>query len=544
MRNNQPVSDRETRLPEGQFIYSRTDLKGLITEANEAFAEISAYRREEMLGENHNIVRHPDMPPEAFADMWLDLAAGRPWRGVVKNRRKDGGYYWVVANASPIRENGRIVGYQSVRTSPSPDEIKAAAAAYQRIRQGDRSIAIKHGRVVAARKSPLAHFAGLGVQLPLMGLLGGLLSVLAVLASLYPGPALTPLLQAAGGIGLLLSLNFLLAFTPRLKADLGGTFGALEKMLTSGDLRQRIPQHRHDLLGDTVGNIDRVISSFQSTIQGMADTAAQVHRAANEVRDGVGNVRESARVQSDATASAAAGIEQITVSIGEVAAHAGSTRDAAAQASALSEQGARLSAEACSTILALADTVKGSAHQVERLGQQSEEISRITGVIKGIADQTNLLALNAAIEAARAGDAGRGFSVVADEVRKLAESTAKATGEISAMTQSVQDETGKAVDSMRHGAQQVESGVQLVQEAQNALQEINAQMRLTVGMVNDISHSSREQEHGMTAMAQSVERVAAMTEQNMAVVTQTTNTTDYLGELVERMNKSVDQYLI
>ncbi|HJV93207.1 MAG TPA: methyl-accepting chemotaxis protein, partial [Azonexus sp.] len=216
----------------------------------------------------------------------------------------------------------------------------------------------------------------------------------------------------------------------------------------------------------------------------------------------------------------------------------------AAQAAALSEQGAQLSAEACSTILALADTVKGSAHQVERLGQQSEEISRITSVIKGIADQTNLLALNAAIEAARAGDAGRGFSVVADEVRKLAESTAKATGEISAMTQSVQHETGKAVDSMRHGAQQVESGVQLVQEAQNALQEINAQMRLTVGMVNDISHSSLEQERGMTVMAQSVERVAAMTEQNMAVVTQTTNTTDYLGELVERMNKSVDQYLI
>ena len=122
MRNNQPVSDRETRLPEGQFIYSRTDLKGVITEANEAFAEISAYRREEMLGENHNIVRHPDMPPEAFADMWRDLGAGRPWRGVVKNRRKDGGYYWVVANTSPIRENGRIVGYQSVRTTPCPEE--------------------------------------------------------------------------------------------------------------------------------------------------------------------------------------------------------------------------------------------------------------------------------------------------------------------------------------------------------------------------------------------------------------------------------------
>ncbi|UCV20160.1 methyl-accepting chemotaxis protein [Ferribacterium limneticum] len=544
MRNNLPVTNVETRLPEGQFIYSRTDLKGVITEANEAFAQISAYRREEMLGENHNMVRHPEMPAEAFADMWNDLRSGRPWRGVVKNRRKDGGYYWVVANASPIREDGQIVGYQSVRTTPSREEIKAAECAYQRIRQGDRSIAVKHGRVVAARKSLLTRFAGLGFQLPLMGILGCLLGLVALLGSLNPDPALTPLLQTISGIGIMLSLNFLFAFSPRLKTDLGETFTALEKMLASGDLRQRIEHRRHDLVGDMVGNIDRVISSFQSTVQGMADTASQVHRVASEVKEGVGNVRESARVQSDATATAAAGIEQITVSIGEVAAHAGSTREAAAQASALSEEGARLSAQACSTILSLADTVKGSAVQVERLGQQSEEISRITSVIKGIADQTNLLALNAAIEAARAGDAGRGFSVVADEVRKLAESTAKATGEIAAMTQSVQDETGKAVDSMRHGAQQVERGVQLVQEAQNALQEINTQMSLTVGMVNDISHSSVEQEQGMTVMAQSVERVAAMTEQNMAVVSQTTNTTDYLTELVERMNKSVNQYRI
>ena len=134
--------------------------------------------------------------------------------------------------------------------------------------------------------------------------------------------------------------------------------------------------------------------------------------------------------------------------------------------------------------------------------------------------------------------------MVADEVRKLAESTAKATGEISAMTHAVVDETGKAVNSMRQGAEQVEDGVQLVQEAQGALEQINRQMRLTVDMVNDITHSSREQEQAMTTMAQSVERVAAMTEQNMAVVGQTTGTTDYLGELVERMKKAVDQYRI
>jgi methyl-accepting chemotaxis protein len=377
-----------------------------------------------------------------------------------------------------------------------------------------------------------------------MGILGSLLAGALLFTSSQPGASTAILLQVGGGIGLLLSLYFLLAFTPRLKADLDGTFLALEKMLGSGDLRQRVETPRSDLLGRLVDNVDRMISSFQSTVQGMADTAGQVHRVAVEVRQGVGNVRESARVQSDATASAAAGIEQITVSIGEVAAHAGSTHDAATEAASLSEQGAKLSANASRTILALAATVKGSAAQVERLGQQSAEISRITAVIKGIADQTNLLALNAAIEAARAGEAGRGFSVVADEVRKLAESTAKATGEISAMTHAVVDETGKAVNSMRQGAEQVEDGVQLVQEAQGALEQINRQMRLTVDMVNDITHSSREQEQAMTTMAQSVERVAAMTEQNMAVVGQTTGTTDYLGELVERMKKAVDQYRI
>jgi len=544
MRNNQPVTDQETRLPEGQFIYSRTDLNGIIVEANQAFAEISAYRRDEMLGQHHNMVRHPDMPPEAFADMWRDLKSGRPWRGVVKNRRRDGGYYWVVANASPIRENGQIVGYQSIRTTPTRDEIEAAGAAYKRLLQGDKSIAVKHGRVVASRQSPLARFNTLGIQLPLMGIMGCGLSLGLLLASARPDLLPGAALEGIAGLGILLSLYFLAAFTPRLKADLAGTHATVDQILSSGDLRARLQTGRQDVIGDMVNSIDRVISSFQSTIQGMADTASQVHRAAEEVRDAVGNARESARVQSDATSSAAAGIEQITVSIGEVAAHASTTREAAASAAYLSTQGAEVSARACSTILSLADTVKESAAQVEQLGQQSQEISRITSVIKGIADQTNLLALNAAIEAARAGEAGRGFSVVADEVRKLAESTAKATGEISDMTQSVQHETGKAVASMRQGARQVEDGVQLVQEAQQALQDINSQMGLTVDMVNDISHSSAEQEQGMTVMAQSVERVAAMTEQNMAVVSQTTSATNYLGELVERMNKSVNQYQI
>lgn len=544
MRNNQPVTNQETLLPEGQFIYSRTDLKGSITEANEAFANISGYRREDMIGQPHNMVRHPDMPEQAFEDMWRDLKQGRPWRGIVKNRRQDGGYYWVVANASPVRERGQIVGYQSVRTSPSRDEINATEAVYRRLKQGDTSIRILHGRPAPTRTSPLVLFASLGNQTLLFGVFA-LLSSMGLLASaIFPVEQLATLSIGLGSVGLLWSLFYLLFFVPGLRRDLTKTAAYLENLLISGNLKQRFDLERPDELGVVVRKLDRFISSVQATIQGMADTAYQVQLVSNEVGQGIANVNQSARVQSDATSSAAAGIEQITVSIGEVAAHANATRSAAQAASRVSAEGEKLSEQACTTILSLAGTVQTSAAQVERLGQQSEEISRITGVIKDIADQTNLLALNAAIEAARAGETGRGFAVVADEVRKLAERTAKATEEISTMINAVQHETGKAVDGMRTGAAQVENGVTLVQNAQSALREINNQMAQTMDMVNDISHSSKEQEQAMTVMAQSVERVAAMTEQNMAVVNQTTNTVDYLNSMVERMQKSVTQYTV
>lgn len=538
MRNNQPVTNKETLLPEGQFIYSRTDLKGNIIEANEAFANISGYRREEMIGQPHNMVRHPDMPSQAFEDMWRDLKQGRPWRGVVKNRRQDGGYYWVIANASPVREGRQIVGYQSIRTAPSREEIKAAEAAYQRLNKGDTSVRVFHGRAIPAHASPLSLFVGLGLQPMLFGIFALILCLGVFAAEWLPASTM----RILAGLGMLWSLFFLIFFVPRLRGDLNKASDYLENLLISGNLKHRFDLARPDELGVMLRKIDRFVSSVQATIQGIADTSHQVKWISGEVGQGIADVNHSARVQSDATSSAAAGIEEITVSIGEVAAHANATRSAAHTAAQVSAEGEKLSEKACATILALAQTVKTSAAQVERLGEKSEQISQITGAIKEIADQTNLLALNAAIEAARAGETGRGFAVVADEVRKLAERTAKATEEISIMIRAVQDETGKAVEGMRTGASQVENGVTLVQNAQNALREINTQMTQTMEMVNDISHSSHEQESAMTAMAQSVEQVSAMTEQNMAVVNQTTNNVEHLNNMVERMEKAVTQY--
>lgn len=545
MRNNQPVTMIETVIPEGEFIYSRTDLKGVIEEANEAFAVISGYTRAEMIGQPHNMVRHPDMPEAAFADLWTDLKSGRPWRGLVKNRRKDGGYYWVVANVSPVREEGRTVGYQSVRSRPTRQEIAAAEEAYGRIRKGDRSLRIRHGRVERVLPGVVDRFASLPTQMLIMGLLAVLSGGLELAAGwMMGGRSLEHVQTILSTVVVLYALFFLFWVMPKVSRDLQATADYLDSVLSTGDLKTRLNISRRDIVGRIARLADMFISSMQATIQGMADTAKQVDAANNQVQAGVQNVKQSATVQSDATSASAAAVEEMTVSIGEVAAHAASTEAAALKAGGVAQSGEELSLRASQTILALAGTVKASAQQVESLGQRSEEISRIVAVIKEVADQTNLLALNAAIEAARAGEAGRGFSVVADEVRKLAERTGKATHEISCMIGSIQNETKQAVECMRSGANEVEESVRLVQEARQALCGINEQMQTTVRMVSEITYSSSEQRAAMTELAQNVERVALMTEQNVAVTRETGAMVDTLTATVNRMRKAVGQYQV
>ncbi|WP_396652154.1 methyl-accepting chemotaxis protein [Methylobacter tundripaludum] len=149
MKINRPVTDVEYALTEHDSVVSKTDLRGMITYINEDFLRISGFTRQELIGAPHNIVRHPDMPPEAFEDMWQSLKADRPWTGMVKNRCKNGDYYWVVANATPFYENEQLAGYMSVRSKPSYEQIKAASAAYKLFREGKAGhLKIRNGKVV------------------------------------------------------------------------------------------------------------------------------------------------------------------------------------------------------------------------------------------------------------------------------------------------------------------------------------------------------------------------------------------------------------
>ena len=161
MRTNLPVTQNEVLLTDDSLIVSKTDLKGRITYVNRDFLEISGFTEKELIGEPHNLVRHPDMPPEAFQDLWDSLNEGRPWIGLVKNRCKNGDFYWVEAHAAPVWEGGQVVGYMSVRRKPSRDAVAAAENAYRLFREGKAGgLAIKDGQAVSK-----GFFASLGRKL-------------------------------------------------------------------------------------------------------------------------------------------------------------------------------------------------------------------------------------------------------------------------------------------------------------------------------------------------------------------------------------------
>lgn len=149
MRNNMPVTNVEYILTDSETVVSKTDLNGNITYVNRDFVNISGFSEEELLGAPQNIVRHPDMPAEAFADLWHEIRNGRAWTGLVKNRCKNGNFYWVEANAAPLLEHGKLVGYTSIRIKADRQKVAETERVYRAIKEGKSKLQIRAGEAVA-----------------------------------------------------------------------------------------------------------------------------------------------------------------------------------------------------------------------------------------------------------------------------------------------------------------------------------------------------------------------------------------------------------
>ncbi|HUN94310.1 MAG TPA: PAS domain S-box protein, partial [Burkholderiaceae bacterium] len=246
MRNNQPVTQRDTPLRDGCTIVSKTDAKGRITYVNDDFIDVSGFSETELIGKAHNIVRHPDMPEAAYADLWRTIQAGRPWTGTVKNRCKNGDHYWVIANVTPIREGDAIAGYMSVRTPATPEQVRAAETVYADIRAGRGGFAIVEGR---ARRTGVAAVAGAGWRRVTSASLvakSGAIAALALAASLGAALSLRAGIVpgvAASALALLAALAFGVAMVLDIDRRLHRAVEGLE----------RFAQGRFDAVIDAAG---------------------------------------------------------------------------------------------------------------------------------------------------------------------------------------------------------------------------------------------------------------------------------------------------
>ncbi|MFO0518865.1 MAG: methyl-accepting chemotaxis protein [bacterium] len=347
-------------------------------------------------------------------------------------------------------------------------------------------------------------------------------------------------------VSTLASALFLLAacvlISRSILRPVNGLRAALQAAQRDNDLTVRAQGARQDELGQAMQAFNGLMAQWQQTVGKLKDDAARLSAASTSVAGATREIAGRAQAQSEAASSTAASVEEVSVSISQVADHAAETQGIAQQASKLSESGRETMHKAATAMTRLAGSVQDSARLIEALSKRSAEISTIVDVIRDISEQTNLLALNAAIEAARAGEQGRGFAVVADEVRKLAERTGSSTTEISALTSTIQSEVASAVAQLHQSTTQVDEGVGLSAEVERALAQIHDGAGSTRSFVGDIASAAAEQRHASQEIARHVERIARMAEESSRAIEVATGAARDLEGLADAVNLQVSQF--
>ena len=310
----------------------------------------------------------------------------------------------------------------------------------------------------------------------------------------------------------------------------------------TGDLSVRVAAGNDDELGHTVAAFNSLMDSLQGIVRDVRASSTRILDNSGALAATAGQTARASEQSSEAAASMAATMEQLSVSIDHMSAHAQLASEASVSSGALSRDGEAVVAKAAAEMRQIADSVRASSEAIQTLGASAEQISNIVSVIKEIADQTNLLALNAAIEAARAGEQGRGFAVVADEVRKLAERTAKSTEEISVMIGAIQNGTRNAVAAMNTGVERVEQGVELAGQAGATMEKVAGSAVHAENAVGEMSRSLREQSAAGQAIARSVEQVAQVSDQSHAAASESSRRAQELAQLAQALDEAVQRF--
>lgn len=503
MKINMPITHVGHEVDSTRPLVSETDLKGEVTYVNEAFVAISGFSREELIGKNHNIVRHPEMPPEAFADLWETVRAGRPWRGIVKNRCKNGDYYWVEAYVTPTFHNGTLSGYKSVRSKPTQSDIQAAEALY-------RQVMNKQAQVPSSLKTDF--FKRLSLQLTVNAGLAALIALFAACVLLGVDQKVGAVLL---GIGVLVAVFTSFAIDRSVGKPVKAAIGALRSM-AEGDLNNSLKTDRDDELAHLAREIESMRINLRAMIVDVFVASGWVAENAAETELLIAKLTENFVAQSDRVAAISAALEQMSASIAEVSNTTNASTDFSSQVTVVAESGKELMGKSLESSKRTENSVTGASKTINDLNMEIQKIGQVTQVIKEIAEQTNLLALNAAIEAARAGESGRGFAVVADEVRKLAERTSSSTVDISNLVQTICTTTVSVVTTMHEVVEAVKSGMEHIHASDSKLQQIHEAANSACEMSKTVTVAFAEQIRAANDVSQNMEEICAMAESNNA----------------------------
>ncbi len=467
---------REVLLQAGDELVTTTDLKGTITYCNDAFCRVSGYNREALLGQPHNMIRHPDMPAAAFGDLWGKLRNGQPWRGVVKNRTRDGGYYWVDAYVTPLHEDNQIVGYQSVRRRPA-DRVKQRA---QQLYAKEQQFSLS--KFMRATRVPLW-------SISVLATLGLTLSLLSV-------QALIPLALVAMLTVMLFSDELLRL--PRLVKGLQREYdSALCRAVYTGSDKSSVISYHLQMKDARI-----------ATVLGRTrDAAGQLQTIAQSLTSSVESLEVGAGQQRKEIEQVAAAIHQMACTIEEVARNTQNTSSQTQQVVDECERVMATSQSSCHEIRQLADSVSQASDQAQALSGKVDGVQAVMGEIQAIAEQTNLLALNAAIEAARAGSYGRGFAVVADEVRNLSSRTAEITELSQRHMTEVREALQLLVRQSEQGYNQSERCLLSAQESEQGVGRITGSIHAIADLSSQIAAAAEQQHMVANEIGQGIEKI-------------------------------------